>query len=90
MINDRGTLSARSSMFLATISPLSKKFQLDSLFEVIRARNCVHFRSTAFDTNIRYTTTNTRITTKLGTVVPDPPRYNVCLCSMYQCSIALW
>ncbi len=74
--------------FLLQFSSLNEKFQRDSLFEVIRACHYVHFRSTALHTNIRYMITNTLTMTKLGTVVPDPPRYNLCLFPAYQCSLA--
>ncbi len=74
--------------FLPRFSPLNEKFQRASLFKVICARHYVHFRSRALLTNIHFITTNTRITMKLGTVVPDPPCYNICLFPVYQCSLA--
>ncbi len=67
--------------FLSQFSPLNEKIQHESLFEVIRTRLCVYFCTTALHTNVHYTTTNTQITAKLGTVVPDPPCYNICLFS---------
>ncbi len=74
--------------FLPWFPPLNEKFHRDSLFESIRTRHCVHFRLTALHTNIRYMTTIAQITTKIGTVVPDPPRYNICLFLAYQCGLA--
>ncbi len=79
-----------SQQFLPRFPPLNEKFQCDSLFEVIRAHHCVDFRSAALHTNIHYMTANTRITTKLGTVVPDSPRYNICWFPVYQCGLTSW
>ncbi len=76
--------------FLPQFSPLNKKFQRYSLFEIICARRCAHFCSTALHTNVHYMTMNTKITLIFGTVVPDSPRYNICLFPACQCSLASW